>query len=82
MVDSVGGVLLMQDVQLGTLMALLPFFEDEGDEDGDPAQSFWLSGKFLWFLQLLQVVFGLPVVVLVLRSAGTRIIGKYHRYVP
>lgn len=70
-VDSVRGVLLMQDVQLGILMALLPFFQG----GTGPAQSVGV-----WLLQLLQVLFGLPVLVLVVRSLATRVIGKFHRY--
>jgi hypothetical protein len=61
----------MQDVQLGILMALLPFFEG----GSGPTQSVGV-----WLLQLLQVLFGLPVLVLVARSIANRVIGKFYRY--
>ena len=73
MVDSVRGVLSMQDIQLGMLMALLPFF---GAGKGH-THLFSMAR----FLQLLQILFGLPALVLVVRSLATRVIGRFYRYV-
>ena len=84
-VESVSGVLIMQDVQRGRLMALLPFFEgggssEQGAGDASSQASYWPSSQLYWFLQLFQGLFGLPMLVLLLRSIGTRLIGKFHRY--
>ena len=64
----------MQDIQLGTLMALLPFFEGRAPGE-DPTH------PVVWLFQLLQVLFGLPALVLLGRSLATRVIGRVHRYV-
>ena len=80
LVDSVRGVLLMQDIQLGVLMALLPFFEG-GASETDPSPSSRQPSGVFWLLQLLQVLFGLPAVVLLLRSLATRLVGRFYRYV-
>ena len=53
-------------------MALLPFFEDRAS--GTPP-----THTAIWLLQLLQVLLGLPALVLLVRSLATRIIGRFHR---
>ena len=74
-VDSVSGVLMMQDIQLGMLMALLPFFEG-GASGGSLAHQ---HSVVLWLVHLVQVIFGFPVLVFLLRSLVTRVAGKVYR---
>ena len=77
MVDYVSGILMMQDIQLGTLMALLPFFE------GGAFSKYHTHHPTiaLWVLQLVQVLFGFPLLVLIFRLLAARIVEKFHRFV-
>ena len=69
------GLLVMQDIQLGTLVALMPLFADS------PApQSHWNIAPILYgFLQLLQTLCGFCLLVIVARQLTTRILEKFYR---
>ena len=75
--DSVSGILMMQDLQLGTLVALLPFFEgwSLSKEEAEPQAHSWLMRS----LQLLQVLFGFPLLVLVFRVIASRTGDRFHK---
>ncbi len=80
--DSVVGILMMQDLQLGTLVALLPFFQDwttTSGEGGGGAGGGKGRGWMVPLLQLLQVLFGFPLLVLIFRLIAVRTGDKFHR---
>ena len=66
---SLGGLMVIQDIQVGFLVALMPFMS--GSDSG------WL----LWALQLLQVIFGFPLLLLLTRGLTSRLLGMFYRSV-
>ena len=76
MMDSVNGILMMQDLQLGTLVALLPFFGG-GDLSPDHTQKL---GTVVSALQLVQVLFGFPLLVFIFRFLAAKIVDRFHRF--
>ena len=66
---SLGGLMVIQDIQVGFLVALMPFM---GGSD---------SGWLLWVLQLLQVIFGFPLLLLLTRGLTSRLLEMFYRSV-
>ena len=77
--DWVVGILMMQDLQLGTLVALLPFFEGWSLPEGVAREKTLVWGWLVKCLQLLQVLFGFPLLVLVFRLCAGRMGDRIHR---
>lgn len=63
------GLLVLQDIQLGFIVALMPFINKSD-----------ISWVF-WVLQLLHVVFGFPLVLFLTRGLTSRILEKFYRFV-
>ena len=66
------GIFVMQDIQLGMLVALIPFFTDS------PSNS--SSGSLFWFLQIIQVTVAFPLLIIVARGVTTKLLEKFYRY--
>jgi hypothetical protein len=62
----------MQDIQLGMLVALIPFFTDS------PSNS--SSGSLFWFLQIIQVTVAFPLLIIVARGVTTKLLEKFYGY--
>jgi len=60
------GVLVVQDIQLGFLVAIMPFMV-ESDAN-------WL----LWALQLLQVISGFPLLLFLTRGLTSRLLESFY----
>lgn len=69
------GLLVMQDVQLGTLVALMPLFAD------NPASlGVWnITALFYGFLQLLQTLCGFCLLVIIARQLTNRALEKFYK---
>ena len=64
----------MQDLQLGTLVALMPFFSDRGGGGGGGRGEQWR-----WGVQLLQVVLGFAVLLVAVRGLSMRAMERFYR---
>lgn len=73
---SLVGILVMQDVQLGTLMALMPFFVESKSSPGETQRT-----VPLWVLQLLQVLFGFTFLLITTTGLATRKLDRFYRWV-
>ncbi len=76
-IDSVSGVLMMQDIQLGTIMALIPFLEGGVSEEGFTYQ----YNVVMWVLRCLQILVGFPALVVILRFLAMRTVARLYRWV-
>ncbi len=61
------GLLVVQDIQLGLLVALMPFMRG--------SDSSWL----FWALQLIQVVFGFPLLLFLTRGLTYRLLEVFYK---
>ena len=77
--SSLMGTLVMQDVQLGTLMALIPFFVEGGSrgKGGRERSRYGYSVELI--LQILQLLFGFTLLLLVARGITTRVLERFYR---
>ena len=74
------GTLVMQDVQLGTLMALIPFFVEGGGAQGKGGRDrsgYGYSVELM--LQILQLLFGFTLLLVVARGMTTRVLERFYR---
>ena len=69
MATPLAGLLVIQDIQLGFLVALMPFI--------NKSDVSWL----FWVLQLLQVVFGFPLLLFLTRGLTSKLLEKFYRLV-
>ena len=75
-VGHLNGLLVMQDIQLGTLVALIPLFADRPASVGG-----WnIAALFYGFLQLLQTLCGFFLLVIIARQLTTRMLERFYRY--
>lgn len=71
------GLLVMQDIQLGTLVAIIPLFADRPASLGS-----WNVAAILYgFLQLLRTLCGFCLLVIIARQLTTRMLEKFYRYI-
>ena len=75
--NMLNGILVMQDIQLGMLVALIPFFASSSSSSSSPSTS-GLS-TFLWFMQILQVTVGFPLLIIVARGVTMKLLDKFYR---
>ena len=74
------GTLVMQDVQLGTLMALIPFFVEGGGARGKGGRDRSRYGYSVeLMLQILQLLFGFTLLLVVARGMTTRVLERFYR---
>ena len=73
---SLVGILVMQDVQLGILMAVMPFFMEE---EVHSAKSSWTIPSGV--LHLVQVMLGFTFLLLTTRGLTTRKLDRFYRCV-
>ena len=67
------GILVMQDIQLGMLVALIPFFTDS------PSNSSSEISTLFWVLQVIQVTVAFPLLIIVARGVTTKFLEKFYR---
>lgn len=67
------GILVMQDIQLGMLVALIPFFADSPSNHSSGLNS------FIWFLQIVQVTVAFPLLIIVARGITTKLLEKFYK---
>ena len=68
----------MQDIQLGTLMALIPFLEGGVSEQDSTYQ----YSVVIWILRVFQILLGFPILIFILRFLAMKTIARVYRYVP